>query len=481
MKAPKIPRNYFSPRGMNLKRSSQWSVADSLSSSPAEEGFGLALEDGSKVAVIGGGPAGSFFSFFLLKMAEAIDLEIEVDIYEPRSFSHCGPAGCNHCGGIVSESLVQILAAEGINLPAKVVQRGIESYVVHMDVGSVSIESPAREQRIAALYRGNGPRTSENLPWESFDGFLQNIAVEKGARVVRKLVTGVDWEDGRPRLLESDGESTPYDLVTVATGVNSNFLKLLQEPPAEITIPTTTRTYICEFRSTQDEVQRTLGDSMHVFLLDIPRLEFAAIIPKGEFVTMVMLGDEIDQELVHDFLESPVVRKCFPTTVTPCVCSCSPLINMGGVKRPYADRLVLIGDSGVTRLYKDGIGAAFRTAKAAATTAIFQGISAEDFRRSYWPTCKAIANDNAIGKVIFAFTTLFKLSRIPRRAIFRMTSREQKRSGGRHMSAVLWNMFTGSAPYREILFRTFHPGFILGLIWNLILGIWPSAGQEKEA
>ncbi len=48
-----------------------------------------------------------------------------------------------------------------------------------------------------------------------------------------------------------------------------------------------------------------LGNSMHVFLLTIPRLEFAAIIPKGEFVTVVMLGDELDQELVHAFLQRP--------------------------------------------------------------------------------------------------------------------------------------------------------------------------------
>jgi flavin-dependent dehydrogenase len=398
------------------------------------------------VAVIGGGPAGSFFSFFLLKMAEAIDLDIEVDIYEPRSFDHCGPAGCNHCGGIISESLVQILATEGINLPPSVVQRGIESYVVHMDVGSVSIESPAKELRIAALYRGNGPRTSENLPWDSFDGFLQDLAVGKGARVVRKLITGVDWSDGRPCLLESGGESTPYDLVTVATGVNSNFLRLLREPPAEITPPKTTRTYICEFRSSQEEVQH-----------------------------------EIDQELVHDFLNSPVVRQCFPTDVIPCVCTCSPLINMGGMRRPYADRLVLIGDSGVTRLYKDGIGAAFRTAKAAASTAVFQGISEEAFRKNYWPACKAIDTDNLIGKVIFAFTTIFKHSRLSRKAIFRMTSREQERDSQRHMSTVLWNMFTGSAPYREIFFRTFHPGFIAGLLWNLVLSVWPSTHRKKEA
>jgi flavin-dependent dehydrogenase len=461
-------------------RSPSRSVADSFSSLEVSEESDLHLEDGSRIAVIGGGPAGSFFAFFLLKMAEAIDLEIQVDIYDPKSFGLCGPAGCNHCGGIISESLVQILAAEGINLPPEVVQRGIESYIVHMDVGSVSIESPAKEQRIAALYRGNGPKTAEHLPWESFDGFLQDLAVGRGARVVRKLVTGMEWTGGRPILRGSGVPSTPYDLLTVATGVNSNFLRVLQASTPGISIPKTTKTFISEFRSSQEEVQRVLGDSMHVFLLDIPRLEFGAIIPKGEFVTMVMLGEDIDGELVEEFLDSPEVRRCLPEGMRPNVCSCSPLINMGGVKKPYADRLVLIGDSGVTRLYKDGIGAAFRTAKAAASTAVFQGVSAEVFRKHFWPACKSIDTDNAIGKIIFAFTTVFKHSRISRRAIFRMTSREQQREGGRHMSAVLWNMFTGSSPYREIFLRTFHPGFIAGLVWNLVLGIWPTKSTRKE-
>ena len=49
-------------------------------------GTDLNLQDGSRVAVIGGGPAGSFFTYFLLKMAEEIDLELEVDVFEPRFF-----------------------------------------------------------------------------------------------------------------------------------------------------------------------------------------------------------------------------------------------------------------------------------------------------------------------------------------------------------------------------------------------------------
>ena len=457
-------------------------VADSLSASRGTADAALTLENGSRVAVIGGGPAGSFFSYFLLKMAAAVDLQLEVDIYEPRSFSRCGPAGCNHCGGIVSESLVQILAAEGINLPGDVVQSGIESYVVHMDVGSVNIASPAREQRIAALYRGNGPRGGEDLPGVSFDGYLQQLAVKKGARIVRKLVAGLSWKDGYPRLREADGTETPYDLVTVASGVNSNFLGLFEGFPSPPGRPKTTRTYICEFRSTEGEIAKALGHSMHVFLLDIPRLEFAALIPKGNFVTMCMLGDDLDQDLVHTFLRSPVVQACFPTDVTPSVCSCSPLINMGGMKQPFADRLLLIGDSGVTRLYKDGIGAAFRTSKAAALTAVLQGISKEAFRQNYWPACRAITADNAIGKVIFGTTTVFKHSRFCRKAILRMTTREQgQNGGGGRMSSVLWNMFTGSAPYREIFLGTLHPAFLAGLLWNLSAGLWPTATREKNA
>jgi hypothetical protein len=39
------------------------------------------------------------------------------------------------------------------------------------------------------------------------------------------------------------------------------------------------------------------------------------------------------------------------------------------------------------------------------------------------------------------------------------------------MSAVLWNLFTGSASYREILMNTLHPAFVAGMLWNLVLGI----------
>ncbi|HJZ13158.1 MAG TPA: hypothetical protein VJ521_13465, partial [Acidobacteriota bacterium] len=144
-------------------------------------GSRLQLSDDSRIAVLGSGPAGSFFSYFLLDLADRMNLRLHVDLYDTRDFSQPAPKGCNMCGGIISETLVQNLAAEGINLPATVVQRGIDSYVLHTDVGQVRIETPVMEMRIAAVHRGAGPRDIQERTWTSFDGYLQDLALKKGA------------------------------------------------------------------------------------------------------------------------------------------------------------------------------------------------------------------------------------------------------------------------------------------------------------
>ena len=440
----------------------------------------LALVDGSRVGVVGGGPAGSFFAYFLLKMAESVGIELSVDIYEPRLFSHGGPAGCNHCGGIVSESLVQMLAAEGINLPPTVVQRGIDSYVLHMDIGDVRIETPGFEKRIAGVFRGNGPREGERKDVASFDGHLLELACSEGAKVVRKLVSGIDWQGGRPQIISNDRGCEIYDLVAVAAGVNSQAAQLFRKGVPEYTSPEAVKTFICEFHLGRETVQECLGSSMHVFLLDLPRLEFAALIPKGDFVTLCILGHEVDERLVADFLNAEEVKRCFPgTRIPPLACHCFPRVNTQGAVRPYADRMVWVGDCSVARLYKDGIGSAYRTAKAAAKTAVFHGVSANDFERHFWPACGAMNFDNAIARVIFAGTHLIQKAPFLRRTVLRMTAREQSRRGNRYMSSALWDVFTGSAPYKEVMLRSFHPGFGLMFFWNLLAGNMPFTNARR--
>jgi flavin-dependent dehydrogenase len=402
-------------------------------------------------------------------MAGMIGLDIEVDIYEPNDFTRFGAAGCNHCGGIISESLVQILAADGIALTTSVVQWAIDSYVLHMDEGTVHIETPLHEKRIAAVHRGAGPRGTVVQKWESFDGFLLNMAVDKGARVLTKRVEKIVRAGDRLEVTAKTELPRLYDFVVGAIGINTNAFQLFQGLDFEYQPPQFTKTFICELPMGEELVQEYLGSSMHVFLLDMPRLEFAALIPKGDVVTVCLLGEEIDSEMVEQFLDAPQVLACLPADWhRPLkLCHCAPRINITGASQPFADRLALVGDCGVTRLYKDGIGAAYRMAKSVASTAIFKGVSREDFSRHYGPIYKSILSDNRVGKLIFAFTRVIQKTRLGRESILRMVVKEQREKGSqRRMSAVLWDTFTGSTTYRDIFLHSLHPAFLFGLLYN---------------
>jgi len=442
----------------------------------------LKLGSGSRVAVIGGGPAGSFFSLFLLRFAKRGGKDVSVDIYDDKDFSRCGPAGCNGCGGIISESLVQLLATEGINIPAEVMQKGISSYVFHTDTGNVRIKTPLQEKRIAAIYRGAGPLGAKDGKYGSFDKYLQGLAVNRGAHLVKDRVESIGFETNLPLVKTMGGLSKTYDLLVGAVGVNSSALKLFKGLDFGYHPPETTRTFICEFHLGHEKIQKYFGNSMHVFLLNIPRLEFAAIIPKGGYATMVLLGREIDKELVESLLNTPEVKRCFPpdcdlTKSSPC--KCFQEINIKSARKPFSDRLVLIGDCATTKLYKNGIDAAHSTARAAARTAIFEGISHQDFCRHYWPTCRALIKDNKIGVLVFTATRVIKKIRLARLGVLRMTSMEQQeKKAFPRMSMVLWDIFTGSADYRDIFLRILHPFFLVRILWEITTGILPFKRTE---
>jgi flavin-dependent dehydrogenase len=432
----------------------------------------IKLEDGSRVGIIGGGPAGSFFSYFLLDIADRIGLDINIDIYEPRNFFFPSPMGCNMCGGIISESLVQNLATEGINLPPEIVQRGIDSYTLHTNEGSVEIGTPLQEKRIAAVHRGCGPKDVKETKWGSFDGFLQVLVLEKGANLIQSRVENVQFQNGLPEIIQTSKESNPYDLVVVAVGINSNLLNKFPGLSTGYKPPKRTKTLIREFYLGEETIAKNLGNSMHVFLMDIPGLEFAAIIPKGDYVTLCMLGRGLGKELLGKFLKSPDVIKVMPEVLLSKMesCQCSPSINISGALRPYSDRMVYIGDSGVTRLYKDGIGAAYRTAKAAANTVVFEGITSKDFHKYYWPVCRKINQDNFVGQIVFMVNKLNQKISLTRSTILRMVREEQQSDHSeKYMSLILWDMFTGSSPYISIFLIGINPVFLFRFMKSFIV------------
>jgi flavin-dependent dehydrogenase len=319
------------------------------------------------------------------------------------------------------------------------------------------------------------------LRWQSFDQHLLEQALARGAKHVPTRVEDIGWQDARPVLKVAGGASHTYDLVAVASGVNSPTLKVLEKLEVGYHRPALTKTLIREYRLGEHAIGDSLGASMHVFLLNLPRLEFAALVPKGDYVTMCLLGEEIDNALGDAFARTPEVRAVMPPgwQASERSCQCLPHINVKGVDKPYADRLLFIGDCGVTRLYKDGIGAAYRTAKSAARAAVFGGISEAAFRQHYRPVCRTITNDNMLGKLTFLLTQRVQRSRVLRRAVLRVVQAEQRRAGAeRRMSGILWDMFSGSAPYRDIVVRMLHPGFLCRLAWCVAASAAPTQGRS---
>ena len=64
----------------------------------------------------------------------------------------------------------------------------------------------------------------------------------------------------------------------------------------------------------------------------------------------------------------------------------------------------------------------------------------------------------------------------------RMTKGEQQKvSSQRTTSMILWDMFTGSAPYRDVFWRSLHPLFVGRFIWNTIMGFRHNPAMEYSS
>ena len=217
------------------------------------------------------------------------------------------------------------------------------------------------------------------------------------------------------------------------------------------------------------ELQKHFGNTILICNWRSNRgMRFAAAIPKKEYVTVNVIGKrDVEKTDLAEFLELPEVKKRFPQDMKPLdyACQCSPKIARTASKRPFGNRMVIIGDACCSRYYKNGIESALITAQIAAETAFSLGVSESAFRAGYYKRIKRlIMRDNIFGKVLFKIYEAVYSSAFFTEVLMRVATDEKRRGRSDHLRAILWNMYTGNIPYSLILLKFLNPV----LQWELV-------------
>lgn len=436
----------------------------------------LKLLDGSRVAVLGGGPAGAFFAFFLQKFSRQKNLELDITIFDAKDFLLKGPRGCNLCAGVISETLNRRLNSEGIRLPEERIMHRVDGYCLHQGNRRLYLTGQGeRTDRIATVFRGNGPRYSAFPETVSFDDFLLTLAQDHGAAVVGKVVHGLEPAGGKngPFIVTTGtGEkmsSQEFDLVVGAFGVNSQLSTTVRDLNFGYTPPVTLKTFQAELRLDRATIEREYGNVIHVYMPRHKDIRYVTLIPKGDFLSATFVGRrDIRPESIPVF--SSFLASLHPDLGIPPQCTCYPRIVVSAARKPYADRLVLIGDASCSRYYKNGIESALTTAELAARAAVLHGIGADDFASHYQvPVRNTIIRDNRYGRYLFRVNDI--LSALPglQNIHLDLVSEPSDSPTALTLRSILWNMFTGNQPYKTIFKKAFHAKFQSKLLARTIM------------
>ncbi len=436
----------------------------------------LCLKDGSRIAIIGGGPAGSLFAYFSLQHAKKLGMNISVTIFEGRDFSQRGPKGCNMSAAVIARSLYEKLIKDGIELPDNIVRQEIKGYYFQTREYGIELHrpEPTENSRILAVYRGNGPLYSTHTGNFSFDDYLLRHAIKQGADLINEPVQSLQLPSNieTPAKImygrRSSFKEMEADLIVGAFGINSTIVDKIKRLNFGYEPPETIRTCQMEIPLDNVYIKESFKDKIYVFALGLKPFRFASMVPKRDYITLSLIGSaDLSKKHLLDFLNHPVVRSKLPHDwkMPDRFCMCIPKITLTHANSPFTDRFVIVGDASISRIYKNGLESAYITSQLAANTAFEKGISKGNFATYYYkPAKKLLAMDNLFGAVIM------KLSDFVTKRSWLVTARLsyiENRKGSwiaDHLNKMFWNMVTGDVPYRRIFLQAFNPVFQIRLI-----------------
>ncbi|MHA1917246.1 MAG: NAD(P)/FAD-dependent oxidoreductase [Candidatus Ranarchaeia archaeon] len=274
-----------------------------------------------KVAVIGGGPAGSFAAYCLAKKG------IDVVLFEKEKMPRIKP-----CGGAISIKGLNLLKREGINIPSNLIEREIFGLnIKNQDGEDFDIAS---DKKLAIL-----------TIRKNFDHFLFQAAQEKGAKTYEGVrIDKIIDEQNHIRIITENGESFFCIFLIGADGVNGivakelGFRKKWEKNQVKITIE-------YEPEIPEKTIEEKYGNSKKIFIEFIEDANgYYWVFPKKRHIS-IGLGGEVAKirkmkEKFNDYFlkDKELFQKPIHTR--------SWIVPIGGYKhRISSSSSVLIGDA----------------------------------------------------------------------------------------------------------------------------------------
>ncbi len=422
------------------------------------------LADGSSIGVVGAGPAGTLFALHLLALLRERRRSLGITLIDRKTFECAGPSGCNMCAGAIGAVMVEKLERLGLPIDDRVIRRIADGYEIHgMDI-SVNVVNPERGA-IYTVFRGGGPVASTGTR-KSFDQYLLDAAVERGAEFFHERVERIERIPRGFRLGFSDGSARQFDFLVGAFGVNSEIVEKLDIPYVP---PRTWHTVQAEIPADNETIVRQLRNRIHILPAKGRRIRFLAITPKDDFLTLTGIGEHVRiRDLKREIDENRALATLLPEGMR-ILCHCHPQVPVGVGKHPYADRVGIIGDAFVSRYLKNGIESAHDTSRVLAEAILEHGVSEPELREHFYRPCiRRFRYDNGWGKVLFGiYEIVLRKSRISDAYLKGVGGAEAGTRGTQ--ARILWSVFAGDTPYREIAREAFTPRAVWDLLKNLLV------------
>jgi flavin-dependent dehydrogenase len=452
-----------------------------------------------RFAIVGGGPAGSFFARCLLREARRLKKEIEVVIVEKKAAlkiedGYWWIKGCNFGAGGISPRLSAILEQEGIHVPPETIRGEISRIWIHGMWKNIPIKVP-NQMKMYSVFRGSLP-SKLNDKQRGLDAFLLGNAVAEGATLLQGEAFELSQADPSTPVLKikqasGDVISMPFSFVTIATGVNAKAGKDYRENPLIQSIQRINpdfipaqlrRTLVFELKVPREVLEKNMKNEIYFIEYgskELP-LEHIALVPKGDYLTVTVIGKHIDRAvlpketrmIIDKIVKLPQLERILPDFSTyPVACTCSPWMTVKAAKNPFTQRLAIIGDAAGSRLYKDGLYSAFLTASQLAHNIMCDGSDKRSLSKEYGKTVKWLSMDNRFGKLVFRLIRFTFSTPLLSRILYQTFATELKtrEKNKRPLGQILWKVASGYADYREILgdmfsFRTLSSVMIGGVL-----------------